>query len=565
MVRALFRCDEAPTPALWLRAAWDIRHHIRHRGRVPNLNLRMQNLSHALLTQVDDRAADLTRIAAYVYAADQMVSRGGPKDVYSKDWRRAMAMAIPVSDPDFWNDENVRTRLQVVLSFLSDDVWDFSFTKAPGEVRQLVLDLANEPAIGTPDSVVLFSGGADSLCAAVEAAFLQGAKPVLVSHRSTPNVSSRQRGLVQELRRRHPAWYFPHISVWVHRRGSEALDSSQRTRPFLFASLGAAVANQLGLCDVLLGDNGVASLNLPINAQLVGALATRSTHPRFIALFNDFVREVLSGRPRVSNPLAFRTRAESLQLLAQAQVSDLLQETVSCSYSRGRPLSQIHCGVCSQCIDRRFGSLGAGLDEHDLAELYGADIFSQPLPEGDPRTLALSYVRFARQILKTPEDDLFNEFPQLYDCILPDDPHPEETAKSFVELLKRHAATVLKVLQAEMSRLGSEIAAGDLPTTSLVGLAVSPAESPNGDFRASPGFRSVRWRGQRYTFSSRQAQAVQILHEAHQSGTPDVGQDHILEEVESRGRRLRDLFKDHPAWKRLIVRGKGKGTFRLDI
>jgi 7-cyano-7-deazaguanine synthase in queuosine biosynthesis len=565
MVRALFRCDEAPAPDSWLRAEWDIRHHIRHLGRVPDLNLRIQNLSHALLTRVDDRAADLTRIAAYVYAADQMVSRGGPKDVYSKDWRRVMAMAIPVSDSDFWNDENVRTRLQAVLSFLSDDVWDFTFTKALGAVGQLPLDLPDEPAKGTPDSVILFSGGADSLCAAVEAAFLKEGKPVLVSHRSAPNVSSRQKGLIQELRRRHPGWYFPHISVWVHRKGSEARDRSQRTRAFLFASLGATVANQLGLRDVLLGDNGVASLNLPINAQLVGALATRSTHPRFIALFNDFVCRVLPGRPLISNPLRFRTRAEALQLLPQALVSDLLQATVSCSYSRGRPLSQIHCGVCSQCIDRRFGSLGAGLAEHDLAELYGVEIFSQALAEGDPRTLALSYVRFAREILKTPADGLFDKYPQLYECLLPDDPSPQSTAEALIALLQRHARTVVGVLEAQVVTLRKEIAAGDLSSTSLVGLAVSPAESPNGEFRAAPGFRSVWWRGEQFTFGSKQAQAVELLFEAHQRGTPDIGQDHILVEVESKAGRLRDLFKNHPAWNRLIIRGEGKGIFRLNI
>lgn len=565
MIRALFRCDGAPTPSSWQRADWDVRHGIRHLGKAPDLNLRIQNLSHALLARVGDRALDLTRIAAYVYAADQMVSRGGSKDVYSKDWRRTMAMAIPVSDPDFWNDANVRRRLQSVLSFLSDDEWDFTFARPPDEVQQFLLDLPDAPAKVPPDSVVLFSGGADSLCAAVEAAFLQGAKPVLVSHRSTPNVSSRQRRLVQELRRRHPAWYFPHISVWVHRSGSEPRDSSQRTRPFLFASLGAAVANQLGLNDVLLGDNGVASLNLPINAQLVGALATRSTHPTFIALFNDFVREVLPDQPRVSNPLWSRTRAEALEVLAQAKVSDLLQETVSCSYSRARPRSEVHCGVCSQCIDRRFGSLGAGLSEHDLAELYGIEIFSQPLAEGNPRTLALSYVQFAREILKTPQDDLFHKYPHLYQCLLPDDPSPQRTAEALIALLQRHAETVVRVLEAQVVRLREEIAAGDLPPTSLVALAVSPAESPDGAFRASPDFRSVWWRGEQFTFSSLQAQAVQILYSAHQSGTPELGQHHILVELDSRARRLRDLFKNHPAWNRLIVRGKGKGIFRLNI
>jgi len=562
-VRALIRCDSAPIPPDLREQQWDIRESVNHRGLSADLNLRLQNLSHALLASVEERAADLVRLAAYAYAADQLVGRGGPKDVYGTRWRREFTLVLPVSDPTFWSSPQVRTRLCRVLSFVSDDQWTFHFSSATPESRQLPFDPAEGTLLRNPDCVALFSGGADSLCSVVEAVVLNGRKPVLVSHRPAPNIDARQRTLVQELRRRCRAWDFPHISVWVHRRGSEARETTQRTRAFLYASLGAAIASRLGLRDVLLPDNGVVSLNVPTSGQLVGALASRSSHPKFIGLFNDLAKTVLPGSPQIINPLWTRTRAETLEILKSTGMSELLQETVSCARSRGRPAAQPHCGICSQCIDRRFGSVAAGLEEHDLAECYGLDIFSRQLPEGDARTLVLSHISLAREIEKTPRDGLFDLFPQLFDCVLPNDPDPRRTAEALLDLLRRHADQTLRVLEDQVTRHSAELAAGTLPPAGLIALAASAAGADRGDFRHSPDFRSVSCGGEKYSFTARQGQVVQILFEAREKGAPDVGQHYILEELESKAERLRDLFKSSRAWGSLIVRGQGKGTFRL--
>ena len=70
-------------------------------GQWGDLTLRMQNVSHALRGNVEARAADLVRIAAYVYAADQIVGRGGLTDIYGDRWRREFWLCVPVTDPDF--------------------------------------------------------------------------------------------------------------------------------------------------------------------------------------------------------------------------------------------------------------------------------------------------------------------------------------------------------------------------------------------------------------------------------------------------------------------------------
>lgn len=85
--------------------------------------------------------------------------------------------------------------------------------------------------------------------------------------------------------------------------------------------------------------------------------------------------------------------------------------------------------------------------------------------------------------------------------------------------------------------------------------AVPPAEpaTPALDARHSVDFRSVRWFGIDYTFTPTQAAVVKSLWENWENETPDVGQDAILEGAGSECDRLRDLFRNHPAWGTLIV------------
>jgi hypothetical protein len=81
----------------------------------------------------------------------------------------------------------------------------------------------------------------------------------------------------------------------------------------------------------------------------------------------------------------------------------------------------------------------------------------------------------------------------------------------------------------------------------------------------SPDFRSVRWADEEFSFTVNQAPVVRLLHENWQSGTPDVGDETLLSEVdpEAPPARLSVLFRDHPAWGTLIVSGGTKGSHRF--
>lgn len=91
------------------------------------------------------------------------------------------------------------------------------------------------------------------------------------------------------------------------------------------------------------------------------------------------------------------------------------------------------------------------------------------------------------------------------------------------------------------------------------------AQEEKKEFKHSPDFRSINKNGKEFTLTSKQAQVIQMLFEAREGKTPDLGQSYIIEQVspDTSMKRLKDYFKRNPkAWKALIE-SSGKGIFRL--
>jgi hypothetical protein len=469
---AVVVCDGATVPTEFRERGWNVVP-VRSHGPESELNLRADSLGTRYIGRLDERAVDLVRIAAFVFAADQLLSRGGKGDPNRRHWRRELAICAPVSDPSFWSDEDTTTALSEALGYGTEDRWEFAFSPAPDEDRnlQLAFEVDARRILAEPDCVSLLSGGIDSLCATVEAVAAQQRRPVLVSHRTAPHVAAPQRRLVRGLEAHFPAWALPHLNFWIHRRGKEAVERTRRTRGFLIAALGAAVAGQVHLPTVLLADNGYVSVNPPVNAQLVGALNSRGTHPTFLRLVNRLLELVFPFGVQLENPLQNRTRAEALALLAEHRCEHLLRETHSCSKSR-QPADKPHCGVCSQCVDRRFATVAAELEAFDPPDEYGVDIFTAPLPPGEPRVFAMSYVGHAQKVDALSAEAVFLEYPELEACLDLEGGNITTSAESLAGVLKRHADEVLRVIGVMVGRNSDAIARNKLPETCLLRAAI---------------------------------------------------------------------------------------------
>jgi hypothetical protein len=281
----------------------DVRPGTKDAARV---NLGIERLSRKMLATLPPRLVDLLEIACYVHAADQFTRReGSSMPRMGATWRRDFRFKLPVRNLAFWQRAAVRNALAETIGFLSDDDYAFQFVQAQAPEPPWFLSYPEESGQGRfrPDGVILFSGGLDSLAGAAEALLLHGERVVLVSHRSSSMIQSRQDGLLEALRGRGGEGRLFHVGVTVNKGKEEAREFTQRARSFLFATLGFVVARLFGRSEVLFFENGVVSLNLPIAEHIQGARATRTTHPKVLRDFCGLFSQVAEEDVQVRNPV----------------------------------------------------------------------------------------------------------------------------------------------------------------------------------------------------------------------------------------------------------------------
>ncbi len=220
-------------------------------------------------------------------------------------------------------------------------------------------------------------------------------------------------------------------------------------------------------------ENGVVSLNLPPVAQVVGARATRTTHPQVLAGFRRVLAEVL-GRPfDVDNPFVWMTKSEVVEQISANGYSDLIRDTRSCTHVYDMTKLHPHCGQCSQCIDRRFAVLAAGQEHEDPAEAYKVDLFMSERQAGPDREMALAFVRSASDIHQMVDVTFFAHYGET-SRIVGFFPEPTDTvADCILDLHRRHASAVCRVFDEAISLHAGDLRQGKLPADCLLSLIVS--------------------------------------------------------------------------------------------
>lgn len=329
-------------------------------------------------------ATDFFRFAAAAYCADLLV----PHRTAFDRWSRAIVLYVPVADPEAWiAADDVLCEL---LGFLTGDHWILNFREQvvappPGDSR---LRGRLGPIHAT--RVSLLSGGLDSAIGAAD--LLIGAERVaFVSHNAKSGgavfSSPSQRAVVAVLRRHFAPDAIHHLRFRVNPpavvAGVTEGVTTTRSRSIIFFGLGLLVASGLdsartsGSIPLVVPENGLISLNVPLTKARLGTWSTRTTHPHTLATLRKALTKLDLLTP-LETPYATRTKGE--MLLACVRGNDSLAEqltkaTVSCAHpNQGRFLPtarrQPHCGTCVPCIIRRAATQHAGLDD----ELYSFDL-----------------------------------------------------------------------------------------------------------------------------------------------------------------------------------------------
>lgn len=300
-----------------------------------------------------ETALDLGLLALLISAADTRISRD---DNAQDGWSREIDLYVPVNEPQKWNA--CTQLLERTLRFLSGDRWRVRFHRRRQDRIELV-KTPKELALQGNDSVCLFSGGLDSFAGSIDL-LCEGKSPLLVSHYSD-NSTSKQEECMKHLEARWPELGKSHMRARVV-VGNGVIESggtevSQRARSFLFFSLAAIAASALPEpSTIYVPENGLISLNVPLDPLRVGAWSTRTTHPFYMARWNELL-QALGLNIKLENPYRFKTKGEMVsECNDPILLSTGISKTLSCSsVSKGRfrGFSTGQCGYCVPCLIRR--------------------------------------------------------------------------------------------------------------------------------------------------------------------------------------------------------------------
>jgi len=348
---------------------------------------------------------DLLVVAAHVHAADTRISRASE----SQDaWTREIRIVAPVSDVERWTAAT--PILERMLNFLTGDRWTLGFRARPSGFDRTV-EVKRTNLVPPPhNSLALFSGGLDSLIGAIDT--LEDRKsPLLISHAGEGATSDAQSTLFKALKQSYPKRTVDRLRIWMNFpnglvSGVES-ENTTRGRSFLFFAAGIFAGTGLdGDFTLRVPENGLIALNVPLDPLRLGALSTRTTHPFYMARWNDLIH-ALGIDGRVENPYWDKTKGEmTADCSDKALLAKLVPTSLSCASpakARWKGKATEHCGYCLPCLIRR-AALRKGLGGPDQTDYTVDNLRANVLDTRQAEGQQVRAFQFAIEKLKLRPD-----------------------------------------------------------------------------------------------------------------------------------------------------------------
>ena len=177
------------------------------------------------------------------------------------------------------------------------------------------------------------------------------------------------------------------------------IDSTMRSRSFLFVALGLLVARSQDADRLRMAENGYIAVNVPLHLGRIGSLSTRTAHPQFVGGLNQVLAAADLGA-KIENPYLLMTKGEVAKRLMDL-APRLAWRTISCARptaGRWQHRTFGNCGYCYPCIIRQAGFHHAGGDQ----TVYSADPFADIgfYARSEPSSDARSVARFLVEPIK---------------------------------------------------------------------------------------------------------------------------------------------------------------------
>ncbi len=308
---------------------------------------------------------DLLLIASVVYAVDRSVKRRTGFDF----WCRNLNITIPVQEIELF--QSFAKEISELLRFLTGDIWNINFKK----LRLPLYNVQRRRIKWDPLTIIdaqcvsLFSGGLDSAVGAINWLETNPSKGLLLAGHYDASVGgpkSQQKRVYDVLRKR----YGSRVNIVQTRSGVNPSrgETTFRSRSFLFLALGIVAASSIdeGI-PLLMPENGMIAVNIPLSEARVGSCSTRTANPIFLSGLAEVLRKLGIGVV-ISNPFDGLTKGEVVSRCNSLEsLKEILLLTNSCARSSHRftwdRMNASECGRCMPCIYRRAALHSIGLDK----------------------------------------------------------------------------------------------------------------------------------------------------------------------------------------------------------
>lgn len=354
---------------------------------------------------------DVLTLASAVFACDIAFKRGDAESITRK-------IHLPIPVENLARFQGASEAILYALYCLSHDAWDVDFRQLPGSPEaQTYQGTHNAP------KVLLFSGGLDSFAAALELAQPNNTVRLISHITANQAVADAQKSLSDYLDRLFPSQFARvpfRVGGWS-RPGlgfpfpsDAAREDTQRTRSFLFLALAGLAARRYGSHEIILiAENGLMAIHLPLTAARLGAFSTHTAHPEFVHTMGELLSSLLDYPIAIANPFLYMTKAEAVRRATRDHL-DMVQLAVSCWRASRISGPTRHCGYCVPCLIRRIAieANGVRLPEYQR-DVMGEDIAALPADDDGKRNL-VDLAEFVKSFeIGESEAAVIDKYPEL--------------------------------------------------------------------------------------------------------------------------------------------------------
>lgn len=301
---------------------------------------------------------DIMALATLVYLADTRISR----EIHAQDsWTREIVIVLPVANKALWCE--ISEKVERILKFLTGDIWNIKFED---KVMFFENQLMKDNRCSSFDGASLFSGGMDSLISTINL-LEQDENVLLLSHAGDSLTKNAQNNLIRRFDQLYKNSIHECMDLWMSFESDflpkGGVEKSTRGRSFLFIAFAVfTMTGTANLRTLLIPENGMIALNVPLDELRAGSHSTRTTHPFYLQLWNEMLDGLCTGI-QVINPYWNKTKGEMAE---ECINKDALFELMRLSFSCSSPVKATrlhlppqHCGYCVPCIIRRAAMIKA--------------------------------------------------------------------------------------------------------------------------------------------------------------------------------------------------------------